>query len=199
MDDPRTGTCLISFKRIHRNLPLTRTLPLLWVFFLIDPPSLTVILHAAGLFSSLVSHLFTTRFIYPRLLSNLVQPTKAGTPGVIEKISSSLSSAAKSSARPATDAVAATPTILPSLGASGAIYSTVIMSTLAFPDAEVSLVFPPTPSFPIQYGVGGLVLLDCIGILRGWRYDRTPSLIWFLPDVADHSARLTGFLTIMRI
>jgi len=98
---------------------------------------------------------------------------------VIQKLSSSLSSAAKSSARPAaTDAAAATPTILPSLGASGAIYSTVIMSTLAFPDAEVSLVFPPTPSFPIQYGVGGLVLLDCIGILRGWRYvalhDRRP-------------------------
>jgi rhomboid-like protein len=90
---------------------------------------------------------------------------------VIDKISSSLSSAAKSSARPATaDAAAAAPTILPSLGASGAIYSTVVMSTLAFPEAEVSLVFPPTPSFPIQYGVGGLVLLDCIGILRGWRY-----------------------------
>jgi hypothetical protein len=63
---------------------------------------------------------------------------------------------------------------LPSLGASGAIYSTVIISTLAFPDAEVSLVFPPTPSFPIQYGVGGLVLLDCIGILRGWRYAPAP-------------------------
>jgi rhomboid-like protein len=89
---------------------------------------------------------------------------------MMHKISSSLSSAAKSSARPATDATAAAPTILPSLGASGAIYSTVIMSTLAFPDAEVSLVFPPTPSFPIQYGVGGLVLLDCVGILRGWRY-----------------------------
>lgn len=89
---------------------------------------------------------------------------------MMHKLSSSLSSAAKSSARPATDAAAATPTILPSLGASGAIYSTVIMSTLAFPEAEVSLVFPPTPSFPIQYGVGGMVLLDCIGILRGWRY-----------------------------
>lgn len=86
---------------------------------------------------------------------------------MIQKLSSSLSSVAK---RPATDAAAATPTIIPSLGASGAIYGTVIISTLAFPDAEVSLVFPPTPSFPIQYGVGGLVLLDCIGVLRGWRY-----------------------------
>ena len=95
---------------------------------------------------------------------------------MMHKISSSIASAAKSNARPATaDAAAATPTILPSLGASGAIYSTVVVSTLAFPDAEVSLVFPPTPSFPIQYGVGGMVLLDCIGILRGWRYGHPPS------------------------
>jgi len=126
---------------------------------------------SSGLFSSLASHLVTTRFIYPRLLSKLVQPEKTSSPGMIDKFSSSLSSAAKSSARPATtDTAAAAPRILPSLGASGAIYSTVVISTLAFPDAEVSLVFPPTPSFPIQYGVGGMVLLDCIGILRGWRF-----------------------------
>ncbi len=62
------------------------------------------------------------------------------------------------------------------------------MSTLAFPDAEVSLVFPPTPSFP--------VLLDCMGILRGWRYGRTPLPIWFFPDFADDSARLAGSLTV---
>lgn len=140
-----------------------------------DPPYLTVILHAAGLFSSLASHLVTTRFVYPRLLSKLVHPEKTGPPGTIAKIFSSLSSAARSYARPAaTDAAAAAPTILPSLGASGAIYSSIIMSTLAFPDAEVALIFPPTPPFPIQYGVGGMVLLDCIGILRGWRYGHLP-------------------------
>lgn len=94
---------------------------------------------------------------------------------MIDKISSSISSVAKSNARPAAaGAAAAAPTISPVLGASGAIYNTIVMSTLAFPDAEVSLVFPPTPSFPIQYGVGGMVLLDCIGILRGWRYGHPP-------------------------
>ena len=145
-----------------------------------DPPYLTVILPAAGLFSSLASHLVTTRFIYPRLLSKLVQPEKSGSPGMIHRFSSSISSAARSSARPATtDAATAAPTILPSLGASGAIYSTVLISALAFPDAEVALVFPPTPSFPIEYGVGGLVLLDCIGVLRGWRYGYPPPSIWF--------------------
>jgi hypothetical protein len=170
MDDSRTDTSPIPLKRIHRKLSLSCTVPLLWVFLVIDPLSPKVTPTTAGLFSSFVSHLVTTRFLYPRLVSKLVQPDKTGSPGMMHKLSSSLSSAAKSSARPATDAAAATPTILPSLGASGAIYSTVIMSTLAFPEAEVSLVFPPTPSFPIQYGVGGMVLLDCIGILRGWRY-----------------------------
>ena len=117
---------------------------------------------------------------------------------MIDKFSSSLFSAAKSSARPATtDAATAAPTILPSLGASGAIYSTVVISALAFPDAEVSLVFPPTPSFPIEYGVGGLVLLDCIGALRGWRYG--PRRSGFLTGCADDYARLTGSLIIMRI
>jgi hypothetical protein len=138
----------------------------------------------AGLFSSLVSHLVNARLVYPRLVSKLVQIDKTGTPGVINKISSRLSSLAKSSARPTTDAVAATaatPTISGSHGSSGAIYSMVFISTFAFPDAEISLVFPPTPSFPIQYGVGGLVLLDCIGVLRGWRY--APTSIQYATEV----------------
>lgn len=58
--------------------------------------------------------------------------------------------------------------ILPSLGASGAIYATVTLTALAFPDAQVFLLFPPIP-LPITWGVGGMVALDVIGILRGWR------------------------------
>ncbi|KAI0272754.1 hypothetical protein BC834DRAFT_817520 [Gloeopeniophorella convolvens] len=134
---------------------------------------------SAGLCSSLASHLVTTRILYPRMVAKLVQPGEQAAPGVIGTLSSSLSSAAKSNARPVGDAATAASTILPSLGASGAIYGTVIISALAFPDAEVSLVFPPTPSFSIQYGVGGLVLLDCIGVLRGWR-------------LFDHYAHLGG-------
>ncbi|KAG1816248.1 hypothetical protein EV424DRAFT_1410563 [Suillus variegatus] len=69
--------------------------------------------------------------------------------------------------------------ILPSLGASGAIYAAVTVSALAFPDAQVSLIFPPFVSIPIQAGVGGLVILDMIGIIRGWR-------------MFDHYAHLGG-------
>jgi rhomboid-like protein len=60
-------------------------------------------------------------------------------------------------------------TIAPSLGASGAIYAAVTASALAFPDANVSLIFLPFVSLPIGAGVGGMVALDIIGIIRGWR------------------------------
>ena len=59
--------------------------------------------------------------------------------------------------------------ILPSLGASGAIYAAVTLTAFAFPETEISLIFPPTNPIPIQWGVGGLVLLDVLGALRGWR------------------------------
>ncbi|KAF7794403.1 hypothetical protein EIP86_005537 [Pleurotus ostreatoroseus] len=69
--------------------------------------------------------------------------------------------------------------ILPSLGASGAIYGTVTLTALAFPDTQVALIFPPTWPIPIQWGVGGLVALDILGALRGWK-------------IFDHYAHLGG-------
>jgi rhomboid-like protein len=60
--------------------------------------------------------------------------------------------------------------ILPSLGASGAIYAAVTMTALAFPDSEVALFIPPSYPINIQYGVGALMALDTIGIIRGWRF-----------------------------
>ena len=59
--------------------------------------------------------------------------------------------------------------ILPSLGASGAIYAAVTMTALAFPDAHVSPLLLPSVEIPAQWGVGALVLMDIIGVLRGWR------------------------------
>lgn len=62
--------------------------------------------------------------------------------------------------------------ILPSIGASGAIYSAVIVTALAYPHSEIALIFPPTPPIPIQWGTGALIALDCIGVIRGWRCER---------------------------
>lgn len=66
-------------------------------------------------------------------------------------------------------AVSKLPPILPSLGASGAVYAAATMTALAFPESQVALFIPPTYPINIQYGIGGLMLLDVIGILRGWR------------------------------
>ena len=105
----------------------------------------------AGLFSSLVSHTVSARITFPRLVSRI---TKAK---ALPTTTQSLSTSVKE-------------TILPSLGASGAIYSAVIVTALAYPHSEIALIFPPTPPIPIQWGAGALVALDCIGIIRGWRY-----------------------------
>ncbi|CAE6440534.1 unnamed protein product [Rhizoctonia solani] len=102
----------------------------------------------AGLFSSYVSHIISTRVRLPALLRSLTSPSMRA------------------------DAVAASRAhgiIAPSLGASGAIYAAVTASALAFPDANVSLIFLPFISLPIGAGVGGMVCLDIVGIIRGWR------------------------------
>lgn len=104
---------------------------------------------SAGLFSSYVSHIISTQVRLPILLRALT------------------STSTKTEAIQA--AATASTMIAPSLGASGAIYATVTASALAFPDANVSLIFLPFVSLPIGAGVGGMVCLDILGIIRGWR------------------------------
>lgn len=114
----------------------------------------------AGLFSSLVSHVAATRILYPRLVSQLT------------KASASKNTVASAFAKPAASTLsAARPLgdILPSLGASGAIYAAVVLTALGFPDSEVSLIFLPGLLIPSQAAVGALVCLDIVGILRGWK------------------------------
>ncbi|KAF9649170.1 hypothetical protein BDM02DRAFT_3155410 [Thelephora ganbajun] len=111
---------------------------------------LIAFLISAGLFSSLASHMISARITFPRLVSKItktkIQPTTT----------QALSTSVKESIRP-------------SLGVSGAIYSAVVVTALAYPQSEIALIFPPTPPIPIQWGVGALVTLDCIGVIRGWR------------------------------
>ena len=128
---------------------------------------------AAGLFSGLVSHVATAKILYPRLikqLSTLRLPTKPETwAGALAAASSTPAAAANAAATAANAAGKTLPTILPSLGASGAIYACLTMTALAFPESQVALFIPPSYPIDIQTAVGGLVLMDMIGILRGWR------------------------------
>ncbi|EPQ56667.1 hypothetical protein GLOTRDRAFT_75482 [Gloeophyllum trabeum ATCC 11539] len=112
----------------------------LWAFFI-----------CTGLFANLFSHIAQARIIYPRLLARIASPSTPAK-GLFRHM------------------VNENTQIRGSLGASGAIYGSVVLTALAFPEAEVSLFFPPGLTLPIQWGVGGLVLLDITGILRGWRY-----------------------------
>jgi rhomboid-like protein len=142
----------------------------------------------AGLFSGLVSHVAASKILFPRLVNQY-------TASAVIKNSPAASAISSTVVKTAT---AAPREILPSLGASGAIYAAVTVSALAFPDAQVSLIFPPFISLPIQAGVGGLVMLDMIGIIRGWRWVHVPmcmraSLIMVMPfRMFDHYAHLGG-------
>jgi len=118
----------------------------------------------AGMFSSLVSHIVSTKFRYPRLLAQVASST--ATKSKPETWAGAVAAASASKAR---SAVRDLPGISAGLGASGAIYAAVTMTALAFPDSQVALFIPPSYPINIQYGVGGLMLLDTIGIIRGWR------------------------------
>ncbi|KAG7093506.1 hypothetical protein E1B28_007181 [Marasmius oreades] len=150
---------------------------------------------SAGMFSSLVSHIASVTFKYPRLIAQLSSPVSnvpktadtwaaavAASSSTANSSRSLFSSLTKSSTSSSTVAAAAAPKptlIPPSLGASGAVYACVTMTALAFPQAQVSLIFPPSYPLDIQTAVVGLVALDMIGIMRGWK-------------MIDHWAHLGG-------
>ena len=110
----------------------------------------------AGLFSGMASHVMTSRFIYPRMIRRMTAEAK-------------VTVKPPTTGGPAAGTAGTTQTILPSLGASGAIYSAVALTAMAFPHTEIALMIPPSFPIPIQWGVGALVVVDIVGALRGWR------------------------------
>ncbi|TFK71379.1 hypothetical protein BDN72DRAFT_895740 [Pluteus cervinus] len=119
---------------------------------------------SAGLFSGLVSHVVAAKFHYPRMIAELAKS------GSIKRTTDTWASAVAASVNTAKEAAKAAPTtILPSLGASGAVYAAVTVTALAFPESQVALFIPPSFPIPIQWGVGGMITMDLIGIMRGWR------------------------------
>jgi len=119
---------------------------------------------SAGMFSGLVSHVVSTKFRYPKLVAQLASPAST-----VQKTETWAAAVAASSTSAAQASVSKIPPILPSLGASGAVYATATMTALAFPESQVALFIPPTYPINIQFGIGGLMMMDVIGILRGWR------------------------------
>jgi rhomboid-like protein len=130
------------------------------------------------MFSGLVSHIISAKFKYPRLVAQLAAASTAPT---------ALAKTVSPTAAAVTPKVTAD--ILPSLGASGAVYAAVVMTALGFPDTEIALIIPPSAPIPIQWGVGGLVAMDILGVIRGWRYLLIPFL---LVSVIDRYFVLSG-------
>lgn len=112
-----------------------------------DVPQFIAFFAVAGLAASLGSHLFTNIVRLPRLMRALLSPARLS---------------------PA-NALAAHNAILPSLGASGAIYAMLSVVALAFPNSHVNIIFLPFFQIPIGLGVAGMICLDVVGIIRGWK------------------------------
>ncbi|XP_011312603.1 presenilins-associated rhomboid-like protein, mitochondrial [Fopius arisanus] len=68
-----------------------------------------------------------------------------------------------------------------SLGASGAIMGTVSYICMQYPDLKVAIVFLPMFGFTAGYALKGLLTMDTLGCVLGWRF-------------FDHAAHLGGAL-----
>ncbi|TFY72195.1 hypothetical protein EVG20_g817 [Dentipellis fragilis] len=109
---------------------------------------------SANLFSSLFFHLTATRILYPRMVKQLAQ----------------------NMSKPGTSPLAGTgtPRVLqdsnpPFSGSIGAVFAGFTMMALMVPGAPIYPPSLPELSFPFAYCMGGVILFDCIGALRGWR------------------------------
>ncbi|KAH9921686.1 uncharacterized protein BXZ73DRAFT_51640 [Epithele typhae] len=134
---------------------------------------------SAGLFSSLVSHVGHTRFAFARVFKSLKTAASETTSTSTSAFSSLRSRLAGRRGAESARAAAGSDVIPGSLGASGAIYALVTMTALAYPNSEIYLLLLPMMPFTMSTGVCGMVALDVIGVLRGWRF-------------LDHYAHLGG-------
>ncbi|XP_074594685.1 rhomboid family intramembrane serine protease rho-7 [Brevipalpus obovatus] len=70
-------------------------------------------------------------------------------------------------------------TMVPSLGASGAILGMLGAFCIIQPESRLGIAFVNDFSFPAKYGLIGIILIDSLGLFMGWRF-------------IDHAAHLGG-------
>jgi len=71
--------------------------------------------------------------------------------------------------------------VSPSIGASGAILTIVGIFATLVPDAKLQLIFLPGFTFTASTAIKGMMCLDTVGLIAGWR-------------MFDHAAHLSGVL-----
>ncbi|KAJ7765387.1 hypothetical protein DFH07DRAFT_362899 [Mycena maculata] len=140
---------------------------------------------SAGLFAALISHIIHLKVLYPRLIARLSLPSSLPattsdtwasairTPAPVPRLRSFFRSLF-TSRHPKNQ-------LTPRAGGTGALYALMMLTALGFPNAEIALFYPPNYSVPVQWGVGSLLLIDILGIWRGWKF-------------FDHFAHLGGAL-----
>ncbi|KAF7309810.1 Rhomboid domain-containing protein [Mycena indigotica] len=138
---------------------------------------------SAGLFAALASHIVHVKVLYPRLISRLSASSPATSkPDTWASALRNMpppTSRFRSFFRLPPPPSPAPPRLAPRFAGTGALYALMTITALGFPNAEISLFYPPNYSVPIQWGACGLLLLDVFGIWRGWK-------------LLDHFAHLGG-------
>ena len=144
------------------------------------------------MFSSLVSHIVNARYRYPRLVAQLASSTASTTKA--ETWAGAVAAASASTAQQATKRNI--PEILPSLGASGAIYAAVMMTAII---SRLSSRTVYSPNLSNQYSIRSR-RLDAIRYYRYHSRLEVRSSHHFLPNrrltlfsrLFDHWAHLGG-------
>ncbi|KAJ7115928.1 hypothetical protein C8R44DRAFT_832752 [Mycena epipterygia] len=129
---------------------------------------------AAGLFAALTSHIIHLKILYPRLISRLSLPSSLPATNS-ETWASALRTPTPPKSRLRSFFQFFTSThpktqLTPRVGGTGALYALMTLTALGFPNAEIALFYPPNYSVPVQWGVTGFLLLDVLGIFRGWKF-----------------------------
>ncbi|KAJ7043569.1 hypothetical protein C8F04DRAFT_1072556 [Mycena alexandri] len=130
---------------------------------------------AAGLFAALTSHVIQVKVLYPRLVSRLSLPSsqpviKPDTWASALRPSPPPRSRLRSFFRSLFSSSYPKNQLTPRVGGTGALYALMTLTALGFPNAELALFYPPNYSVPVQWGVCSFLLLDILGIWRGWRF-----------------------------
>ncbi|KAJ7091335.1 putative methyltransferase-domain-containing protein [Mycena belliarum] len=129
---------------------------------------------SAGLFAALTSHIIHLKILYPRLIKRLSLPSNLPATSPDTWASALRAQTPPKSRLRSFFQFFASPhpkeQLTPRVGGTGALYALIMLTALGFPSAEIALFYPPNYSLPVQWGAGGLILLDLLGIWRGWRF-----------------------------
>ncbi|KAJ1864816.1 hypothetical protein LPJ73_000184 [Coemansia sp. RSA 2703] len=144
---------------------IPRLLPFMARSFLHDPRS--------GLSYTMLTSTFSHREVWHLLFNSIALisfgKTVADVMGVEQFTAFYLSAGVMSSLASHLLAPLRPALMLPSLGASGAVYSVVGATMMMFPQAKIALIFLPFLPFTIAQGFPALMAYDFLGAVLGWR------------------------------